>query len=80
MVAGCLGNDVIVTGAGNDLVAGDNLSFFGNPDAPGGKDLIVTGAGDDEVLSAPVTTPCPPVAETTSWPWPRATAAPALTA
>ena len=52
-ICGRLGNDRIFAFGGNDLLLGDNTTFFGNVNAPGGDDIVLAGAGDDEVLPGP---------------------------
>lgn len=52
-VCGLQGNDRIITYGGDDFVAGDTTTFFGDFEAEGGNDRINAGAGDDEVLAGP---------------------------
>jgi hypothetical protein len=53
LMAGCGGDDVIDGGDGDDGILGDDLAFFGDPNAEGGNDRIHGGAGDDEILAGP---------------------------
>lgn len=52
-ICGKLGDDRIFGLGGDDAILGDDATFFGQQNAPGGADVIDAGAGDDQVLSGP---------------------------
>ncbi len=52
-ICGKLGNDRIYGLGGDDIILGDDATFFGQQNAPGGADVIDAGAGNDQVLGGP---------------------------
>ena len=52
-ICGRLGDDTIFGLGDDDVILGDDATFFGNANAPGGADVIDAGAGNDQVLAGP---------------------------